>query len=51
MFIKNIKKFLPSYENISEKDLLEILKISNKKDFDQFKFEKDFLLTLVLIKF
>lgn len=51
MFIKNIKKFLPNYENISEKEFLEILKISNKKDFNQFKFEKDFLLTLILIKF
>lgn len=51
MFINNIHIFLPKYGNIAIDQFLEILAISNTSKFDRFKFEKDFLLTLILIKF
>jgi hypothetical protein len=51
MFINKINIFLPQYENIEKNYFLEILNFSNKKNFDLIKLEKDFLLTLILIKF
>lgn len=51
MFIDNIHIFLPQYEDITIEQFLKILEISNTRKFDKFKFEKDFLLTLILIKF
>jgi predicted nucleotidyltransferase component of viral defense system len=51
MYIENINKFLNNYENINKKDFLLLLKKSNKKWFVLTKLEKDFLLTLILIKF
>ena len=51
MYIKKIKNFLPQHENISIEDFILILKKSNISSFDQFKLEKDFLLTIILIKF
>lgn len=51
MFIDNIHIFLPQYPDITNNQFLDILKISNTKKFDRFKFEKDFILTLILIKF
>ncbi len=51
MFINKIHIFLPQYEDITIEQFLEILEISNTRKFDRFKFEKDFLLTLILIKF
>ena len=51
MFIKNISTFLNQYENIELKRFLQILETSNTKNFNTLKFEKDFLLTLILIKF
>ncbi len=50
MFIANIKKFLPEYENYKKSEFIKILNWSNKLWFDSYKMEKDFLLTLVLIK-
>ncbi len=51
MFINNIHIFLPKYGDIAIEQFLEILAVSNTKKFDRFKFEKDFLLTIILIKF
>lgn len=51
MFIENIQTFLPQYENFGKEKFLRILSWSNTRDFDSFKFEKDFILTLILIKF
>ncbi len=51
MFISNMHIFLPKYADITIKQFLKILAVSNTKKFDRFKFEKDFLLTLILIKF
>lgn len=51
MFIKKINKYLPQYKNIEKQDFLNILDISNNRKFDLYKLEKDFLLTLILIKF
>jgi len=51
MFIENINKFLPKYKNIDKQYFVEILDFSNKNGFDLIKLEKDFLLTLILIKF
>ncbi len=51
MYIENIKKFYPKYENISREKYIKILEWANIKEFDEFKLEKDFLLSLILIKF
>ena len=51
MFIKNIKVFLTQYENYSKNDFLTLLKFANKGWFISHKLEKDFVLTLLLIKF
>lgn len=51
MYIKNIKSFLKNYKNYEIIEFLKILEYSNKKLFDKFKFEKDFLLSIILIKF
>lgn len=51
MYIANIQTFLPLYQNFEKEKFLAILDRSNTRDFDPFKFEKDFLLTLILIKF
>lgn len=50
MYIKKINNFLKEYSNLSKEDFLNILKKSNK-DFPLDKVEKDFLLTIILIKF
>jgi len=50
MYIKKINNFLKEYSNLSKEDYLNILKKSNK-DFPLDKVEKDFLLTIILIKF
>lgn len=50
MFIKNIKKFLGIYPDINKSQFMKILSWNNPW-FDDYKFEKDFLLTLILIKF
>jgi predicted nucleotidyltransferase component of viral defense system len=51
MFIDKIHLFLPDYPSIEEENFLKILDASNTQKFDRKKFEKDFLLTLILIKF
>lgn len=51
MYIKKINEFLSDYENIDKNMYLSILEKSNTKHFDIYKFEKDFVLTFVLIKF
>jgi len=51
MYINHISQFSKKYENIPRNRYMEILKWANQKEFDQFKLEKDFLLTLILIKF
>lgn len=50
MFIKNINKFLNQYSDINKSQFMKILSWNNPW-FDDYKFEKDFLLTLILIKF
>jgi hypothetical protein len=51
MYIRKISDFLPNYKNYEIKDFIQILEYSNAKQFDKSKYEKDFLLTLILIKF
>ena len=51
MFISKISVFLNQYKNINKKEFINILKWSNTVWFDDYKLEKDFILTLVLIKF
>ena len=51
MYIEKINDFLPSYKNISKENFLDILNFSNKLNYNLYKLEKDFLLTLILIKF
>jgi len=51
MFINKIKDFLPSYDNFSKEKFEQIIKISNLHWFNPLKLEKDFILTLILIKF
>jgi len=50
MYLEKITQFLPQYQNLDPIKFLAILETSNTKIFDQFKLEKDFLLTLILIK-
>ena len=50
MFIKKISKFLEGYDDITKSQFMKILSWNNP-GFDDYKFEKDFLLTLILIKF
>lgn len=50
MYIKKISKFLPNYKNLEKDIYLNILNFSNK-NFVLHKIEKDFLLTIILIKF
>lgn len=50
MYLDNIHRFLPEYENIEKTYFFNILDWSNIW-FDIYKLEKDFLLTLILIKF
>jgi len=51
MYIEKIHNFLPKYENISRERYMNILKWANTLKFDEFKMEKDFLLTLILLRF
>ncbi len=51
MYLKNIKKFLWQYDNLTKSKFIKILNWSNELHFDDYKLEKDFLLTLILIKF
>ena len=51
MFVNNIHIFLGEYQDLALEQFLKILEISNTKKFDRFKFEKDFILTIILIKF
>lgn len=51
MFIKKIHRFLPDYDNLESEYFRWMLDFSNTKNFDKIKLEKDFLLTLILIKF
>lgn len=51
MFIEKIESFILKYQNIKSHDFLDILDVANTQNFNLFKLEKDFLLTLVLIRF
>jgi hypothetical protein len=51
MYISKINSFLASYENIQKNDFLDIIHNANIQEFRIEKIEKDFLLTLILIKF
>lgn len=51
MFIEYITTFNHEYENIEKREFLELLQSSNTLEFNEYKLEKDFLLTLILIKF
>lgn len=51
MYIEKISDFLKDYQNIKKDEFIKIINLSNKKEFDIYKYEKDFLLTLILIKF
>lgn len=50
MFIQKIKDFLQDYDNLSKDDFLEILKKSKWNFLVNHKLEKDFLLTVILVK-
>lgn len=51
MYIGKINNFLEKYENIEKTTFLEILSNSNNKWFVSVLLEKDFILTMILIKF
>ena len=51
MYIEKINDFLKNYENIDKNTFLKVLNNSNKQNFKLSKLEKDFLLTLTLMKF
>lgn len=51
MYIERINTFLEKYKNLKKEEFIKIINLSNEKGFDIYKFEKDFLLTLILIRF
>jgi predicted nucleotidyltransferase component of viral defense system len=51
MFIDQITAFLPQYQNREKEDFLIMLRSVHRDSFFELKLEKDFLLTLILIKF
>ena len=51
MFIDRIATFLPQYQNRMKEDFLIMLRSVNSDSFFELKLEKDFLLTIILIKF
>ena len=51
MFINQITTFLPQYQNREKEDFLIMLRSVHRDSFFELKLEKDFLLTLILIKF
>lgn len=51
MYISKINSFLAGYDNIEKNDFLDIIHNANIQEFRIEKIEKDFLLTLILIKF
>lgn len=51
MYLNKIQDFLPKYENIEIREFSQILNLSNTQAFTKSKLEKDFLLSLILIKF
>lgn len=51
MYLSKINKFLANYSNYKKSYFKNILDWSNTVWFDSYKLEKDFLLTLILIKF
>ena len=51
MFINLISKFSDTYKSMQKQEFLELLERSNSLGFNEYKLEKDFLLTLILIKF
>ncbi len=51
MFINQITAFLPQYQNREKEDFLIMLRSVHRDSFFELKLEKDFLLTLILIKF
>ncbi len=48
MYIKKLKSFLKNYKNYKIIEFLKILEYSNKKWFNKFKFEKDFIIKNIL---
>ena len=51
MYIEKIHNFFPKYQNIALWKYIYILQWANTKNFDDHKMEKDFLLTLILMRF
>ena len=51
MFIDRIATFLPQYQNRMKEDFLIMLRSVNSDSFFELKLEKDFVLTIILIKF
>jgi len=51
MYLEKIFDFLPGYKNLKIEEFKIILKKSNYKNFNEHLLEKDFLLSLILIKF
>ena len=51
MFLEKIHTFLPLYRNLGREDFILMLNKLKKNSWLFYKYEKDFLLTLILIKF
>ena len=51
MYYSNINIFLPLYQNRTKEELASIIEQSSSNPGLIYKYEKDFLLTLILIKF
>lgn len=51
MYLEKIQTFLPSYQNMGREDFIIMLQAVANRPGLAYKYEKDFLLTLILIRF
>ncbi len=51
MYLEKIQTFLPKYPNMNKGDFITMIQGLGKSSGLAYKYEKDFILTLILIRF
>jgi len=51
MYLEKISTFLPMYSNMNKSDFITMIQGLGKSPGLAYKYEKDFILTLILIRF
>ncbi len=51
MYLYNIQTFLPKYPNMNQSDFITMIQGLGNRPWLAYKYEKDFILTLILIRF